>query len=533
MRKTLVLSVAAATMLSLNLMADETEDKINAMQTQIEALQSELDAVKSTQADSEESLEYFDKKISDLNRNTNGNHLKFGVDFRTSFHSLNYKMASDSIMTPAGPMTVEDSYDNTALLANRLWIDMAWAATDNLSFTGQLAYNKFFGQRSGVPYGPFENFDWIVNENPYDDTIRVRKAYFFYRDDTLFGIDTPWTFSIGRRPSTNGHLANFREDDPASSPMAHTVNVEFDGLSAKLSLENLTWDGHYFKLCAGRGLSNANGRFFTVNTQTGAADAITPAYAEVDGDLPDIDMLGFIWVPYDDGQYSLNTQYTYAWNLIDAQMAQDPASGAMMLNGMENVGDEQSVTANIIVNGIGDEWSDYLDDSIFFVSGAMTITDPKKDGQGMVGDLYGDMLSGNMTADGRAESGLESQTGYSAWVGLQVPSLISDGGRWGAEWNWGSQYWRPVTYGEDTLIGSKVATRGNAYEVYFTEYLVENILSLQLRYTYLDYDYTGSNGFFGTTSGHASSLDDVKKAGMGGAYVDTASEFRAYLRYRF
>jgi len=550
MKLKLGMSLAVATLLASGLQADETQDRINAMQSTIEQLQSELSELKEAKTETDDSLEYFDKKISELNRNTNGNHLKFDVDYRFSYHNLNYKMAGDAYqMTEQGPKNLGDKFSNDAILSNRLWIGMGWAATNNLSFTGQLAYYKMFGQRSGIAgysgtgAGPFEQFDWITNENPYDDKIRVRKAYFFYKDDTLFGADLPWTFSIGRRPSLNGHLANFREDDPSASPMGHTINVEYDGLSAKLSLENYTWSGHYIKFCTGRGMSNANAKFFSIDQMTGqiGMPAANTPFVTNPNDLEDIDLAGFIYVPYDDGQYSINTQYTYAWNLIDAQMTQDQTTGTVSLTGMETVGNHQSFTANFIANGIGDGISDFLDDTIFFASGAMTVTDPRKSGQGMLRDQYADMIKwmeGGM--QGAPEnSGLESHTGYGAWVGLQIPSLITDGGRWGAEWNYGSQYFRPITYGEDTLIGSKVATRGNAYEVYFTEPLVGNMLTFQVRYTYLDYDYTGSNGFFGSTSGASSSLDDVKKfekmTGMpvSGNYVDTAQELRAYIRYRF
>jgi len=96
----------------------------------------------------------------------------------------------------------------------------------------------------------------------------------------------------------------------------------------------------------------------------------------------------------------------------------------------------------------------------------------------------------------------KAQTGYSYWVGTQFPSLLTEDGRWGLEYNHGSKYWRAITYGEDTLAGSKIAARGSAYEAYFTEYLVEE----QLRYTYIDYDYSGSNGFFGNKTGIALKL---------------------------
>ena len=126
------------------------------------------------------------------------------------------------------------------------------------------------------------------------------------------------------------------------------------------------------------------------------------------------------------------------------------------------------------------------------------------------------------------------ENGYSYWVGLQMPSLVSEEGRFGLEFNHGSQYWRSFTYAEDTLIGSKMAVRGNAYEAYFTEPLIDDILSLQIRYTYLDYDYAGSNGFFGSTSGAPTSIDDIAKDGViSGNTVESAQDIRVYLRYRY
>ncbi len=399
---------------------------------------------------------------------------------------------------------------NDAFMTNRLWINMNWKATDNLSFSGQLAYNKAFGSRLGTGVlAPFDTFDWISNENAYDDVIRVRSAYFLYKNDTFFGSELPWTFSVGRRPSTNGHLVSLREDDAPSSPMGHTINVEFDGLSSKFSFEDLTGiDGMYVKFCAGRGGTNAGPKFFSTDP-TGIASASAPYSSQANNN--DIDLAGLIFIPYDDGQFGLATQYYYASNLIDATLNTDTEQ----FTGIDTVGGLHSVTANFTMNGIGDEWSDYLDDTFFFASGAVSITDPKAD-KGMLGSAVG-----------------ESVTGYSAWIGLQMPSVITEDGRWGVEYNKGSKYWRSITYAEDTNIGSKLATRGDAYELYFTEPLIEDILSLQLRYTYLDYKYTGSNGFFGNTTGTAGLIEDLSQVQNAGSIIDTAQDIRFYLRYRY
>ena len=511
MNKPLLLSLAAVALLGSSLNAETMYTKFQAMELNMKKLQHELSELKAEQAqlkadalkakeaeeesdeeDNDEDEESVDERIADieesitdLNKATNGSHVKFNVDYRYTVENMQYKMADGS------------QANNDAFMTNRLWINMNWAATKNLSFTGQLAYNKAFGARSGANLGPYETFDWIANENAYDDTLRVRSAYFLYKNDTFLTADIPWTFSIGRRPSTNGHLVNLRDDDHAASPMGHNINVEFDGLSSKFAFENVTGiDGMYIKFCAGRGLSNAKPRISS-----------TP-YASNKDTAPDIDLAGLIFVPYDDGQYSLNTQYYYANNLMDAINPTDPSAG------FKTVGGLHALTANIVANGIGDGISDFLDDTIFFVSGAMSITNPNKSGGGMLGRT-------------------ERKKGYSVWTGVQIPSLISAEGRGGVEYNHGSKFWRSLTYGEDTNIGSKLAARGDAYEAYFTEPLIEDVLSIQVRYTYIDYAYSGSNGFFGNTTGTPLSMEQAIANGFGDSVVDTAQDIRFYIRYRY
>ncbi len=47
-------------------------------------------------------------------------------------------------------------------------LGMSYAATENLSFVGQLAYNKIFGQRSMSPDdadSTTDGFDWVSGES--------------------------------------------------------------------------------------------------------------------------------------------------------------------------------------------------------------------------------------------------------------------------------------------------------------------------------------------------------------------------------
>ncbi|MGD9970724.1 MAG: DUF3373 family protein, partial [Sulfuricurvum sp.] len=83
-----------------------------------------------------ETLEDIQDQLSEINKKTNKNNLKWDVDFRTSVDNLRYEMADGSVQK------------NDAVLSNRLWLNMSYAATRNLSFVGQLAYNKIFGQRT-------------------------------------------------------------------------------------------------------------------------------------------------------------------------------------------------------------------------------------------------------------------------------------------------------------------------------------------------------------------------------------------------
>jgi len=75
-----------------------------------------------------------------------------------------------------------------------------------------------------------------------------------------------------------------------------------------------------------------------------------------------------------------------------------------------------------------------------------------------------------------------------------------------------------------------MAVRGSAYEAYWTQPLVNKVFSMQIRYTYLDYDYTGSNGFFGD-GGKAEEIGSMMADAQNA--VESAQDIRVYFRYRY
>ncbi len=491
------------------------------------------------------------QQLSEIKKNTSGNGLKFGVDYRVSVDSIEYEHADGS------------KTENDSLLTNRLWIDMKYAPRDDLSFIGQISYNKAFGDsanHSQANQNPgYADFDWVTNENANDNTLKVKQAYFIYSSPSFLNSDVSWTASVGRRPSTEGMLANHRSDnDHGQSPLAHSIDVEFDGASFNFGFDKVTGiEGSSVKLCMGRGLTNAKPRF----------DMQGNDYSEDTNLNENIDMFGFIITPYDDKQYKAKVQVFKAWNLIGfdesqfmgamqnnaqfagmmGQMMQDPQMQAMMADrrnlpmlmsqmfsnpqavpvvqgamrdpnvgaamsnmNFQNVGDIYGATVSFEAVGIGEFINDFLDNTTLFASYAYSQTDPQ-DGYAMLGSV-------------------EKEDGYSYWLGAKFPIMITEKGKIGLEYNHGSKYWRSFTYGEDTMVGSKLAARGDAYEVYYNQPILGDVLSMQLRYTYIEYDYTGSNSFF-AFDGAPMKIADALALGMNP--VENAQDIRLYFRYKY
>lgn len=526
-KTTIALSLAAALATSSfgsPLTHTDLQAQIEALKAQIALLESKVNeatqkepAVLKLPAETEKRLANVEKKvatnytkINEVKTHDANDNIKWDVDFRTAIDNIQYKHASGA------------KSKNNDLMTNRLWLGMGYSPDDNTIFKGKLSYNKAFGDSANHSQANttpgYANFDWVTNENATDNTLKVKEAYWLYTEDELMGSKIPWTISVGRRPSTDGLGINLREGMKDNSPLSHTVNVEFDGMSAKLNLEKITGvQGMWWKFCGGRGLTNAKARFQMDGTD----------YAEDSSKNPNVDMLGFIFVPYDDGQYSIHTNYARALNLIGYTQtsintynaayatyvgtpnATNYSSLIYASPAFNDVGDMDLATIMLKTYGIGDGISDYLDDTIAFASFAWSKTLPNS--LGMLGST-------------------ESKIGNSIWLGVNAPCPIdTEDSRIGIEWNKGSKYWRSVTYGEDTLAGSKIATRGTAWEIYRTS-KINDALSWSIRYTHMQYDYTGSNAFFGA-EGTPMTMGQAVAAGQDP--IKEAQDIRATISYRF
>jgi len=174
---------------------------------------------------------------------------------------------------------------------------------------------------------------------------------------------------------------------------------------------------------------------------------------------------------------------------------------------MNDVGDYLGFNAVFKATGIGEDLGDFFDNTNAFISFALSKTDPKEN---------------------RMLGSTDKKTGTSIWVGADMPG-VKDADRWGFNYVHGSKYWRPMTYSEDTLVGSIAAVRGNAYEVYYHHQIIPH-LTLGARATLIKYDYTGSEAFFGDF-GAPIDVDSPEAQAMGA--VKDAKDLRVYIRYNF
>lgn len=538
--------------------ADDAAD-IAALKAQLAELTKQVSELKTQQQSA--NVGALNNQIKELKVKTGGDNIKWSADFRTEWDNINYKMAGRTggfnnngfVFPSSDPVfgSLPSNYNKPTLFTERLILGMAAAPTKDLSFVGKLSMQKAFGatannMQNNNPFS-YSTFDWINNEQAMNNGIRVKEAYAIYFNEAY---NVPYTASIGRRPSTDGLPINLSEGNKdANSPLAHLINVEYDGASILTNWEKVTGvPGMSLKFCAGNGLTNA----------AAWGNGNVPNYANQNNMNGDVSLWGMIFVPYDDGQYSVHSMWFNAYNVIgytqNAYTAYSNAYGQYYSqtyagmtgaggnynsatgwnnlqynqNNMQftNVGNLQGGTVMAMMNGIGNNWSDFLDRTILFGSFAFTQTQPSATATNMNGQA---MATGQLASGNGMLGSAQSKYGSSWWFGINMPALVTSDGKIGLEYNQGSKYWRPITYGEDNFAGSRLATRGQAYSAYYDQPLLKN-LSLMASYSLMNYDYAGSNAFFGY-EGTPWTQSEALAQNMN--FMKSAQDIRVFLRYRY
>ncbi|MGE4319725.1 MAG: DUF3373 domain-containing protein [Deferribacterales bacterium] len=421
--------------------------------------------------------------------------------------------------------------NNDTIFTNKLRIRLNSTVNENLSFAGRLVMYKTWSDATDVQWmdGTYKTMymDGNAGAVPTDDKLHVERAYFVYKND-LGPI--PYHFSFGRRPSDYGPGEELRNNATlGGSPLAHIIQWQFDGASLQFDFENVLefLPGSFVKFCYGKGYESGWGSSNAMASNNGLI--ATP-------DVDDVEFLGVIIKFYDDEKYKFWYNYAKGFGITDG------FTGSVVMpfaiTGMDYDLDGQYEAYQFDMNSFGSpsrseattkmgdmEWHSFLAQGEtfgwnWFASYSMSKTDPKnRSANAMYQFMDMDQMMGSDS----------SKSGNSIWVGVSTPALPYTGGKLGFEYNHGSKYWMGMTGAEDDVVGSKLAVRGDVYEVYYHQPIVGDRLFATIGYQLFDYEYTGSGSYLGepVKIGDATAMNTMM------AVTDKVEKFYASFTYRY
>ena len=497
------------------------KEQLNSMSQQMEELQKKIEAMETADSEKKEQIKEMDDRLNKAELHTATDKISFGIDFRTRADSIHYKdirVAPSSLtngffvnypvgfngatlaqaqaaiagMVAGGMVPPVETYDadNDIIYSNRLRLEMKAKVNDQLNFTGRLAAYKVFGDSTGVKFNQGSlgdvTFDGTTSSLPHGDTIRLERAYFNYKN---YIGSVPYNVSLGRRPATEGPPLEYRNYSlEGGGSLATIVNWQFDGATFTLGLEDTTnIPGAALKFCYGVGFESDWGNSGSLSSTS---------------DLDDVHMAGFIGTFFDNDTTSVMLEYAHAWDITDGftgltvmpfiaykdggqyYFEKNYGGYVSRLEPSTNIGDWDAASLLLRTN-----LTERLDTDIdLFLSGSWSHTDPSQISKNPFYEIMG---QGLLSSNGN----LESQDGYMIYAGAIFPMPLD--ARLGLEYNYGSQYWFNFTGAEDSLISSKLATRGQVYEAYYIQPIVGPKFFVQLGGQYYDYEYSGSGNPLG------------------------------------
>ena len=407
--------------------------------------------------------------------------------------------------------------NNDFMLTNRLRLRLSSKVNENISFSGRLTMFKTFGDST-----PFHFFNGTMGsmaldsnsaQVPTDDTLRVERAYFVYKNSIG---DVHWHFSFGRRPAAYGYgMENHENAVLGGSPAGSIIQMNFDGGSLGFDLADLTGiPGLNVKFCYGQGYEGGYGTLNSMNAQA---------------DVNDVHFFGAIVKLFDNEDYKLIYNWAHGYGLTDGFIGTavfpfyvsgkdynlDGQYDEYTLNpnygGFVSRVEPMSEVGNIDLHSLIAQG--YTFDFSWFAAYSMSKTDPTNRSANPMYQFMGmdQMMDG---------------TGHSVWLGVMTPELPFLGGKLGVEYNHGTKYWQPFIL---TYDAQKLATRGDVYEVYYHQPIVGNNFFATLGYIHYDYEYTNSGNFMGEPV----KIKDATAFNTLMPVVDKVDQFYLKMTYRF
>jgi len=446
---------------------EDIQKKVDALSKEVQSLQQQVAQPKEGK-----------KSISDW--------LMIGGDYRFRIDSLrgevpNYLSFSDYMAWVMGGMvgspaiTPSSTVKNDTLYTNRFGLNITAKVMKDVTFhTRLLMYKEFGSQANDASRGTYFAdrigvFDGTLGHVPSDGGVAVDQVYM-----TINNIfNQPIWFSIGRRPSTGGiptHLRQDNEKPGVSGVSGLLVDYAYDGLTLGYAPDIDGLPGAYAKFCYGRGYQHG-------------------FHSGQPGEVKNMDMMGFVVVPYDTDPLSIHLQVNHAMDIIDFPTIKDSSLGS--LGPTTNLGgiDQFGIVVMSTLKKVGPGTLN------MFASGAMDKTHPNDNHptfNGMPLSNIGLMYTGTK----------ESTTGNAIYLGarydLPTKTML------GFEYNHGSKNWISFVPAADDMWTSKLGTRGDVYEVYVIQELRKIPIAsyraktfVRLGYQYYDFEYTGSNNWVG------------------------------------
>jgi len=495
----------------------------------IEELSRQLDALKAQLAQQNETIAEYGDKVDDmdemLEEKSESWDLAARVKFYGDFRARMDYYSADTLFPAGTPLafnpetmgfdhTSDGDRSNDTMFTNRFRLNMRVKATENIEFKGRMVMYKAWGMQSapaGIGDGgnrgdSFPIFDGNVSRTPNDSAFYVDRAFVNWNN---IGGAPVW-FSIGRRPTTDGPPAHIRmgTDTRMATPIAY-MDYPFDGISLGYAY---AWGSEALgtgriRFCYGRGFEN------------GLQD-------DVSANLDDTDFAGLSWDVFKKGSRFMNIQSFGVFNLFNYPNFQDTfvRYAAAFPQSQGGFGDQVNVGNMLHTTAV---YMDKIQNLNYFVAAGWSRTDPNS--AGMFND-YAAMFQG-LTGPNT-----DSEDGYSVYAGVRY-DLNDIGLKIGAEYNYGSQYWVAFTPGNDDVYQSKLATRGNAYEVYLiydlpTGEAISKYAKTFIRLGWQYYDYNYAGGFDWNMKPYDLDDEKAKLQALGINPVESANQiyltFEAY-----
>lgn len=364
-------------------------------------------------------------------------------------------------------------YDNSILYTTRLRLNMNAEVNEHLAFAGRLSMYKTWGDSAGVQVFNGQpaslNIDGTSTSVPNSDVVRVDRAYFDWKKIA----DTGLYLSVGRRPSSGGPPLEVRDNRlRGGTPLGHVVDFQFDGVTLGYAFDDERVPGLVLRFCYGLGYESGFGS---------AAELRAPADR-----LKDVHFGGLNLDLYSTDRMFVQATALRAWDVSDGfnglvVMPVDPVSGnpapgpaVMRYTPSANLGDID-LGALLVERHDGPVHT--------FASVAAMKTRPNG-----ATTPFGGLLSDPFSVP-------ESRDAWSVYAGMRFDVARSNT-QLGAEFNHGSRNWFNFTQAADDIFGSKLATRGNAYEGYVSQGVGKN---LALRASVIRYEnrFSGSGWHVG------------------------------------